>query len=83
METIYDWVTLAVFAGLIVLFMQRSDEDGAEANDPLYLYLAAGVGCGVTNYFGNEGNHVLAIPLLILTLGFILHFLKPFPSKPG
>ena len=27
METVYDWVTVAIFAGLVVLFMQRSMSD--------------------------------------------------------
>ena len=30
METIYDWVSLGIFAGLIVLFLQRSTSDRAE-----------------------------------------------------
>lgn len=81
METIYDWVTLGIFAGLIVLFLQRSVGDEVEPNDSLLLYLAAGVGCAVVNYFGNKGQDVLAIPLLLLTLGFIVRFLKPFSSN--
>ena len=27
MQTIYDWVTVAIFAGLIVIFLQRSVGD--------------------------------------------------------
>jgi hypothetical protein len=53
METVYDWVTLAIFAGLIVLFLQRSTGDRAEKDVSLLYYLAAGVGCAVANYFGN------------------------------
>lgn len=81
METIYDWVCLGIFAGLVVLFLQRSVGEETEQNDSLLLYLAAGVGLAVVNYFGNEGQDLLAIPLLALTLGFIFKFLKPFSSS--
>lgn len=83
METIYDWITLGVFAGLVVLFLQRSVGEEAAPNDSLLMYLAAGVGCAVVNYFGNEEQHIVAIPLLLLTLGFIVRYLKPFSSSHG
>ena len=79
METPYDWITVGIFAGLIVLFMQRSTtETNDDINDPLWMYLAAGVGCAVANYIGNEGQHLLAVLAIVGTLGFIFHFLKPF-----
>lgn len=82
METPYDWITIAIFAGLIVLFMQRSTEQNDAIHDPLWMYLAAGVGCGFANYLGNEELHIPAVLAIVLTLAFIVHFLKPFPSKP-
>lgn len=80
MTSPYDWVTIAIFAGLIVLFMQRSTGDAEPVDDPLWMYLAAGGGCGVANYIGNKGLHVPAILLIVGTIVFILHFLKPFSS---
>jgi hypothetical protein len=80
-ETFYDWVTIAIFAGLIVLFMQRSTDDAETIHDPLWMYLLAGVGCAVANYLGNEELHVPAVLAIALTLAFIWHFLKPFPSQ--
>ncbi len=83
METVYDWVTVAIFAGLVVLFMHRSTADEVpHENDHLLMYLGAGLGCAVSNYFGNEGLHVIAIPLILATLGFIFYYLKPFQSWP-
>jgi hypothetical protein len=83
METAYDWITVAIFAGLVVLFMQRStSEQVPQENDSLLLYLGAGLGCAVSNYVGNEGLHLIAIPLILATLAFIFHFLKPFRSWP-
>jgi hypothetical protein len=76
MQTVYDWVTLAIFAGLVVLFLQRSSQE--EPTDSLWSYLGAGVGCAVANYFGNEGNHIVAIAIIVATVAFIVLVLKPF-----
>jgi hypothetical protein len=83
METIYDWVSLAIFAGLIVLFLQRSMSERAEKDAPLLYYLAAGIGCAVANYFGNHGRDLVAIFLLGATVAFIIFYLKPFKLNAG
>lgn len=82
METVYDWATMVVFAGLVVLFLQRSQ---GEARDQLWQYLVAAVGCATTNYLGNEGiklsdttYHLGAVALGVATLAFIYFVLKPF-----
>ena len=83
METVYDWVTVAIFAGLIVLFVQRSTtEEEAKQHDSLLLYLGAGVGCAVANYVGNKGMHLIAVPLIAATLFFIVYYLRPFKIWP-
>lgn len=78
MDTIYDWVTLAIFAGLIVLFLQRSTGEQREKDASLLYYLGAGVGLAVANYFGNQGEDVIAILLLVATIALIIFFLRPF-----
>ena len=78
MQTVYDWVTLAIFAGLVVLFLQRSTGDRTEKDVSILYYLAAGVGCAVANYLGDHGQDLIAILLLAATLGFIFYFLRPF-----
>ena len=78
MQTIYDWVSLGIFAGLIVLFLQRSTSDRAEGDVSLLSYLGAGVGCAAANYFGDQGQDIVAIVLLVATLAFVFYFLKPF-----
>lgn len=82
METPYDWITVIVFAGLIVLFLQRSQ---GVARDHLWQYLVAAVGCAATNYLGNEAlkldapaYHFAAIALGLATLAFIWVVLQPF-----
>ena len=83
METPYDWVTVGIFAGLVVLFMQRSTSvEVQDENDSLLLYLGAGLGCAVSNYIGNKGLHLIAIPLILATLAFIFYYLRPFKSWP-
>lgn len=83
METIYDWVSLAIFAGLIVLFLQRSTSERTEKDVSLLYYLGSGVGCAVADYAGNHGQHIVAIALLAATVAFILFYLKPFKLRPG
>jgi hypothetical protein len=87
METPYDWATILVFAGLIVLFLQRSQ---GVARDHLWQYLVAAVGCAVTNYLGNEAlkldstmYHLAAIGLGVATLAFIWIVLQPFSEPNG
>lgn len=84
METVYDWVTVAIFAGLVVLFVQRStsEEEKPAEHDSLLMYLGAGVGCAVANWVGNKGIHLLAIPLIAATILFILYYLRPFKFWP-
>ncbi len=78
MDTIYDWLSLAIFAGLIVLFLQRSTSDRADKDVSLLYYLGAGVGCAAADYLGNHGQNILAVVVLAATIGFIVRFLKPF-----
>jgi hypothetical protein len=88
-ETVYDWVTVAIFAGLIVLFLQRSSGEG-EPQDSIWQYLGASIGCALANYLGNDAiknseggavdyvHHGLAIAVLVATLGYVWFALKPF-----
>ena len=87
METPYDWLTILVFAGLIVLFLQRSQ---GEPRDELWQYLVAAIGCAGTNYLGNEAiknnalpYHFAAIALGFSTLAFIWYILQPFSKDHG
>lgn len=82
METVYDWVTVAIFAGLIVLFLQRSV--GPE-RDQMWPYFAASVACAVINQVGNKAIddssmvlHIVSVVGIAGILGFIHYFLRPF-----
>lgn len=80
MKTIYDFMTIGIFAGLIVLFLQRSIDEAHD--DHLWQYLLASVGCAVTNYLGNEGYVVPAVLALVATIAFIVYVLKPIHGFP-
>lgn len=87
METVYDWVTVAIFAGLIVLFLQRSV--GPE-RDQLWPYLVASVACAVINQVGNKAVddadvtlHIISVVGIAAILGFVQYFLKPFGKIGG
>jgi ABC-type Mn2+/Zn2+ transport system permease subunit len=83
MESIYDWVSLCIFAALIVLFLQRSTNEHADKDASLVYYLGAGVGCAVANYLGNQGRDLFAIIVLVATIAFIIFYLNPFKLRPG
>jgi hypothetical protein len=80
MSTVYDWVTLAIFGGLVVLFLQRSVE-GSEKQDSIYHYLPPAIGCAVANYLGNHDQQVIAAILIIAIVGYVIFVMKPFGQK--
>ena len=75
METAYDWITVGIFAGLIVLFLQRST---AEVQvDRVIDYLPPAVLCALANYLGNNGYHILAVPMIVTIPIYVWIVLKP------
>ncbi|MFT3975968.1 MAG: hypothetical protein QM688_02455 [Sphingomonas bacterium] len=75
MQTAYDWITTALFAGLAVLLLQRSSQD--DPPDRLWQYLPPALGCAAANYFGNDSRHLIAVFILAATVGYIIYVLKP------
>jgi hypothetical protein len=76
MNTPYDWLTVAIFAGLTVLFLNRSVMDNPP--DKVISYLPPAIGCAVVNYLGNEGMHLPAIVVLVIVGGYVVRVLNPF-----
>lgn len=81
METIYDWITVALFGALVVLFLHRSMAD-AEPEDTIYHYLPPAIGCAFANYVGNKGHGALSALIVVAVLVYIVLVLKPFKLKP-
>jgi len=71
METLYDWLSLLTFSGLITLFLNRSAME--EPPDSIWLYMPPAIACAVANYVGNEGYGLAAIVILI-GVGIYVHF---------
>ena len=75
METVFDWLTVLTFAGLAVLYLQRSTQ--SEPSDKIWQYLPPAVGCAIVNYVGNEGYTIIAALGLVMVLAYIYYILKP------
>ncbi len=82
METAYDWISLAIFAGIIVLFLQRSSMENPP--DRMIDYLPPALGCAIANQAGNYAIehdslllHAVGVVLLMGVLGYVWLVLKP------
>lgn len=78
MQTVWDWVTLFGFAGLITLFLQRSTED--VPRDKLWQYAPPSIACGIANYLGNHDYQMPALAVLGAAIFYVVKVLK-FPSR--
>ena len=76
METIYDWITVAIFGGLVVLFLHRSTSD--EPKDHILQYMPPAIGCALANYVGNHDQGPLSALIVVVVLVYIVLVLKPF-----
>jgi len=79
MDTIYDWVTVAIFGALAILFLHRSAGPHRPGDRSIY-YLPPAAGCAAANYLGNNDQRWAAIALTIAVVGYILFILKPFDA---
>lgn len=79
METVFDWITIALFAALCVLFLQRSVMQ--QPNDRMLTYLPAAAGCALTNWLGNAGFIIPAVVLCMAVMVYIFYVLKPFARQ--
>jgi hypothetical protein len=74
MQTVFDWITLAIFIATAGTFFFRAQQE----SPPLYKYLAISVGCAFANRLGNLGYFY---PALIL-IGLLLAALIWLGSRP-
>ena len=79
METVFDWLTVAIFAGIAVLFLQRSTQE--TPGDSMWHYLPPTVGCALANGLGNNGYNLIATVMMVIILMYLVYFLKPFKSQ--
>jgi len=80
MQTIFDWVTMVIFGGLVVLFLQRS-AGPEDPRDKMWHYLPPALGCALANYLGNNDQRTIAIAITVAVVGYILFVLQPFGRR--
>lgn len=73
-ETVWDWITVIAFSGLVTLLLQRSAEE--TPRDKLWQYAPPAIGCAIANYVGNEGYGPFAAILLVGVVAYIFIVLK-------
>jgi hypothetical protein len=81
-ETIYDWITVAIFGGLVVLFLHRSTSD-EPPKDHILQYMPPAIGCALANYVGNHPEQVpyagpMSALIIVVVLVYVVLVLKPF-----
>ena len=74
MQTVFDWVTVAIFIATAGTFFYRTQREWP----PLYKYLAVSVGCMIANQVGNLGY---VIPALLM-IGVLIAALIWLGSRP-
>lgn len=74
METVWDWVTVICFGGLVVLMLQRSVEENVQDN--LMEYLFPALGCAAANYIGNHYSDAGAAVALLVVGAYVYKVLK-------
>lgn len=77
METVWDWITVICFGGLVVLMLQRSVEE--KVQDNLMEYLFPALGCAVANQIGNHYSDLGAGVALLVVGAYVFKVLK-FPA---
>ena len=79
MRTPFDLISLIVFAGLAVLFLQRSASRDA---DPVavWKYAVAALGCVAGDLLGNADQALFGWAMLSATGVYSVVFLKPFKT---
>ena len=82
MKTIYDFVSIGIFAALVVVFLHRSTLDEKDQT-PIWMYGLAAAGCAFANYLGNQQRPVLATALLIAVTVLVVQIVRPFGRGPS
>lgn len=80
METVWDWVTIFAFAGLVTLLLQRSSED--EPRDKLWHYAPPALACAVANQVGNAGQDLVAAMIMGGVVVYLFAVLKLRIRRP-
>jgi len=78
----YDLVSIIMFAGIAILFLQRSASRERDSV-AVWKYAVAFIGCAVGDVMGNNVLPIPAILVLVAALVFGVVMLKPFARSPS
>jgi uncharacterized membrane protein YhaH (DUF805 family) len=76
MTTVFDWLTVAIFAGLAVVYLQRS-VGARPAHDAVWKYLPPAMACMIANQVGNAGWSLPATVLMVAVLAYVWFVIRP------
>ncbi|WP_225206463.1 XrtV sorting system accessory protein [Novosphingobium huizhouense] len=80
MQTVFDWLSVLLFAALVVLYLQRSSR--ATPVDRIWQYIPPAIGCAAANYLGNHGSPLAAVVLMVLVMAYVFYaLLRPRPQS--
>jgi hypothetical protein len=80
LSTVYDLVTIVLFAGLAILFLQRSLGPPSD-RDRIYYYAPPAIGCATANWFGNQHQDLIAIAIIVASIAYTFIVLKPLRER--
>lgn len=68
MQTVFDWITVAIFMAAAATFFHRAQR----AWPPLSRYVAVAVGCMIANQLGNLGYVIPALLMICVLIGAVV-----------
>ena len=81
MKTPFDLLSLILFAGLAILYLQRSADERPDST-PLWRYAVVAAGCAASDVAGNHDLPWVGYAGLAATAIAALLMLKPFVRQP-
>jgi hypothetical protein len=82
LKTIYDVIAMGIFAGLAILFLQRSANRPPDPI-PIWKYGLPAVGCALADFLGNHDATFASIGVFLAVVVFSLMMLRPFHQGPS
>ncbi|GHF25441.1 hypothetical protein GCM10017044_20310 [Kordiimonas sediminis] len=73
MNTVFDFITVAIFIAIVGMFFQFSKKE----DQNITAYIVPAIGCALGNYFGNEGFVIPAWVIIFATVYYVFfHILR-------
>ncbi|MFZ5667771.1 MAG: XrtV sorting system accessory protein [Pseudomonadota bacterium] len=77
MVTLWDWLTVSIFIGLAITYLNRSIGE-VVPSDRIVHYIAPAALLALANCLGNDGREYLATVAVMCATGIFLYLIKPF-----